>query len=278
MSEDKSIVAESFLCPNEFSNYLVGSNLCNAFVVGEIGASDDFFLVGAPATGVDAYPVLTGNFLDSEGNPLFKIVRNILVVNPRNCSKILGDQIGYEIHDGQGHPVLKVESRYHTESGLGQYVTTIHGTFYGKGGRKIATATGEQLEFLDGTKLAMGFMGGGIAMMMNYSAEEAEIAKLAVASAGAIYQIVRGEIEGTPAQPFELDGKVLIDATVKGEVICSSGNFAVRGKTSLGRCRVSFNGPASRIFKLAQVILWFECSVLRRSAARQIGSGVPPFS
>src|SRR5688500_9358493 len=115
------------LTENEFGNYLIGGYLCNAFVLGEIGASDDFFIVGAPSTDVDSYPILTGNLLDAEGLPLFRLVQNVLMVNPRDCSKIRGEHIGFSIADGDGHHVLDVETTWDRESL--RYVTTLRGTF-----------------------------------------------------------------------------------------------------------------------------------------------------
>src|SRR4051812_19105762 len=84
----------------EFHRYVIGGNGCGVFALGKIGASDDFFLVGAePDEEAASYPLLTGNFLDGQGNVLFRLVRNVLSINPGHCSKILSDRIGYEIHD-----------------------------------------------------------------------------------------------------------------------------------------------------------------------------------
>ena len=59
---------------------------------------DDFFMLGVQPFKDSNYLTLTGNFLDSEGELLFRIVRNVLKLNPGMCSKIVGDQVGYEIH------------------------------------------------------------------------------------------------------------------------------------------------------------------------------------
>jgi hypothetical protein len=250
MSSDDCSIVRAEICANDFSNYLVGGNLCNAFVVGEVGAPDDFFLVGAPAMAVDTYPILTGNFLDSEGLPLFRIVRNILVLNPRNCSKIMGDHVGYEIHDGQGNAVLTVQSKYHTDRGKGQYITTIHGTFYGKAGKQVATADSGQLTFSPEVKLAMGFTGTGFGLGINYTESEIEIARWSIASAGAIHQIIRGELD---SPTLELDGKVLQDVTVKGgTVLIRTGDFVLAGKTRFLGTKFMFDGPAGQIHELSK--------------------------
>ena len=210
-----SIMAGNRICANEFSNYVIGSNICNGFAIGAIGASDDFFLVGVPATEEGAYPTLTGNFLDAEGNPLFRLVRNVLVANPRNCSKIIGNHIGFEIHDAEGKAVFKVESTWKDE-GKGSYITTISGTFCGKDGSVIVRADEGAFTCTDGAKVAMGWTGNGFAMLLGMSNAEAEVANWCLASGGAINQILRGEIA---SQDLNLDGKLLIDATVRE---CSS--------------------------------------------------------
>jgi hypothetical protein len=98
--------------PGAFNNYVLAGNLCNAFALGEIGSRDDFFLIGAEPPDESSYPLLTGNVLDSEGQLLFRLVRNVLTINPGNCSKIIGDQIGYEIHDSAGALIFRVSSKF----------------------------------------------------------------------------------------------------------------------------------------------------------------------
>lgn len=46
-------------------NYLIGGNVCNAFALGELGSTEDFFLVGAEPETDSGYPMLTENILDS---------------------------------------------------------------------------------------------------------------------------------------------------------------------------------------------------------------------
>jgi hypothetical protein len=79
--------------PGRFNNYLIAGNICNAFALGEIGSKDDFFLLGAEPEDESNYPLLTGNILDSDGNVLFRLVRNVLGINPGHCSKIFGDHV-----------------------------------------------------------------------------------------------------------------------------------------------------------------------------------------
>jgi hypothetical protein len=241
----KTVIAANRMCANDFSNYHIGGNICNAFAIGEIGAPDDFFLVGAPATQVDDYPVLTGNFLDSEGNPLFRLVRNVLVVNPRNCSKMRGDHIGFEIQDGEGNSVFKVESLYEN----GAYRTIITGTFYGKGGHEVARADKGELSWNGIQKMVMGFTGSGFGIVVNLDDQEIEVAKWCIASSGEIHQILKGEIVG---QNIDLDGKLLVDVTLRDcHARIISGNFMILGNLSMIETQVNYEGPAARIHMFA---------------------------
>lgn len=107
-----SILIKNRFMLGQFNNYLIAGNVCNAFALGELGSQDDFFLVGAEPEEESSYPLLTGNILDSEGKVLFRLVRNVLFLNPGHCSRILGDHVGYEIHDSSGVPILKVRTLF----------------------------------------------------------------------------------------------------------------------------------------------------------------------
>ena len=77
-----SILIGNIIMPGQINNYLIAGNVCNAFVLGELGSRDDFFLVGAEPSTESNYPLLTGNILNSEGQVLFRLVRNVLTINP----------------------------------------------------------------------------------------------------------------------------------------------------------------------------------------------------
>src|SRR5688572_10974011 len=126
-----------------YNNYLIGGNVCNAFALGNVGSPDDFFLIGAEPPDESSYPLLTGNVLDSEGNLLFRLVRNVLVVNPGHCSKLVGDSLGYEIHDGNGQSILKVHTSFRPlhDGSESCYVTTIAANFYDRAGERVFHAT-----------------------------------------------------------------------------------------------------------------------------------------
>lgn len=245
-----SIFVANQFQPNAFSNYLVGSNYTNAFAIGNVGATDDFFLVGAPPAGEDSYPMLTGNFLDAEGNFLFRIVRNILVVNPRNCSRIMGNHIGYEIHDGEGNRVLKVETTFGTDQ---RYYTVVNGMFFDKERRQVAVADGGGLVVQPHVKIAMGFNGGAFAYHLLMSQDELSVAAICVGTGGVANQIIRGQFD---SQQISIDGKIFIDAIVnKCKIIVSGGDFAITGSTQFAACNFEFVGAAANIYNLCMGLL-----------------------
>jgi hypothetical protein len=234
---------------NGHSNYLFSENICNAFVIGEIGAADDFFLVGAAVLPDTNYPVLSGNFLDFQGKPLFRMVRNILVVNGGNCSIKRGNQIGFEVQDGQGHPILKVESKFNGKA----YLTEVTGTFYGKGGKRVASADGKLVSPGAGTKIGFGSGPGGLDIATGMSPKDILTARYCLASGGAIHQIVTGSFDN---ETIELDGKIFRDTTITNcTVIIREGNFAFEGSHRVHGCKILFHGPASQIFNIAKVFL-----------------------
>jgi len=40
-----STFVRNVLVQGKYNNYLVGGNICNAFALGDLGSTDDFFLV-----------------------------------------------------------------------------------------------------------------------------------------------------------------------------------------------------------------------------------------
>jgi hypothetical protein len=78
-----AILVSNLINPGRFNNYLIGGNLTNAFCVGALGSTDDFFMIGAEPADESSYPLLTANVLDSEGQLLFRLVRNVITFQPR---------------------------------------------------------------------------------------------------------------------------------------------------------------------------------------------------
>jgi hypothetical protein len=250
-----SIFIKNQFMLGEFNNYLIGGNVCNAFVLGELGSQDDFFLVGAEPEEESSYPLLTGNILDSEGNVLFRLVRNVLTVNPGHCSRILGDHVGYEVHDSSGKLILKVRTLFEhlPENGDRMFVTTLAGRFYNKKGELVFWAnSGEQDERVEANvKCAFGFT-GGFGFVQGMNEEERDFARIALSSRGAIHEPIRGHLD---AKELTLDGKVLIDARLTNcKIHLHTGNFALLGQCAFESCRFTFHDEAENVRQLALLI------------------------
>ena len=226
-----AILANNLIQPGPYNNYVLAGNLCNAFALGSIGAADDFFLVGAEPPDESSYPLLTGTLLDSEGNVLFRLIRNSLTINPGHCSKIVGDHVGYEIHDSAGELVFKVETRFTQPQGFDEecWVTTLAGTFYDRLGNVVFRAHSGEEEHLEAHgKGAFGFS-GGFGIVMGLTEPEVEVARVALMTQGSVHEVIKGELKDVA---FDLDGKAIIDATVTNCTInISTGRWYLRGST-----------------------------------------------
>jgi len=250
-----TLMRRNLLMAGRFNNYLVGGNLCNAFVVGSLGAPDDFFLIAAEPSEESSYPLLTGNIIDSEGNLLCRLERNILTLNPGDCSKLLGDAIGYEIHDAAGQFVLRINTRFFNVEGVGEsYVTTIEGQFFDKTGAVVFDASSDEdgPRLVANTKLALGFAaGGGFGLVQDYAEEELEIARIALATGGTVYEALRGVVDGIE---FSLDGKALLNAVVANcHIHVKTGNWEMSG-CALTNDEFDFEDEAAKIKWLVEQV------------------------
>lgn len=232
-----------------FTNYLVGGNVCNAFALGELGSSDDFFLIGAEPEGESNYPLLTGNILDSEGKVLFRLVKNMLVINPGHCSKILGDHIGYEIHDGNGQPIFKVQTRLERLPGetAESFVTTISANFFDKNGTLVfhATSGGDDERIESSVKSSFGFT-GEFGLVQRMSEDELTIARMMLGSGGAIHRVLTGFVSG---KTVSLDGAMMLNAQLSNcTVQLSTGEFTISGTANhFNKCHFELSGAAAKI-------------------------------
>ncbi len=240
----RELFVQDTFCPGEFGNYLVAGKLCNAFAVGNVGAADDFYLVGAEATDESPYPIVTGVVLDAAGQVLFRLKRNVLT---GDCRKVMGDFIGYEIHNALGKKVFSIRTEFRSDKAIdgSPWVTTIEGTFYGKQGDQLLVArSGGTDESIEGSCNAIfGFQNGKFGL---YAADcKEEFIRSVFESRGVICEEVTGEISGGV---LELEGKALIGATVSdAQVIVRSGKFGVFGGNNLKRCHIEFVDEAKRI-------------------------------
>jgi hypothetical protein len=247
-----STLIRKVMMQGKYNNYLVGGNVCNAFALGDLGSTDDFFLVGAEPVGESNYPLLTGNILDSEGNVLFRLVRNMLVINPGRCSRILSNHVGYEIHDGNGQPIFKVATRPETLPTTGEecFVTTISANFFNKDGLLVFKAhSGDEDERIESdVKSVFGFS-GKFGFVQAFNDDELNVARAMLLSSGAIHRVISGRITG---QEISLDGVVVFNAQFdKCTVNVATGEFVILGQdNSFNNTRFLFSGPAENIRQL----------------------------
>lgn len=205
-----------------FNNYIIAGNVTREFAIGEVGSPDDFYFVGTEPPEEAPFPMLSGNVLDSNGTLLFKLVKNVIVNNPYNCYKIVGDFIGYEIHDSEGTLILKVETKYQKIPQIDEeyFYTTIKANFYNKNKELVFRAnSGEADEDIKGTtKMYMGI--GGITY--GYAPGELEFVTVVLKS-GTVYEKVTGKFEGIN---FILDGKCLHNVLfLKCNILVATGDF-----------------------------------------------------
>jgi len=248
----------SSMIPGRFNSYLIGGNACNAFALGAIGSTDDFFLLGAEPREESSYPLLTGNILDAEGKVLFRLVRNVLEVNARQCSKLVVDR-GYEIHDAAGGLILKVSTEYQRLTGAPTetFVTTIAGKFYDKAGRAVfeASSGGADEKVGSGVKAVFGLSGfGAFGHVSGMTETEIDIAKAVLQSGGANHRVLTGPISG---QTIELDRVALWDVQLTNCTInVRSSNVSFIGtKTAFHNCEINFFDGAAVLKNLISHVL-----------------------
>jgi hypothetical protein len=246
-----SILVRNQFMPGRYNNYLIAGNICNAFALGEIGSHDDFFLIGAEPEDESNYPLLSGNILDSEGNVLFRLVRNVLAINPGHCSRILGDHIGYEIHDSAGNLIFKVKTSFEKLPNKDEesFVTTITSNFYNKDRQLVFSAnSGEPNERIEShVKSAFGFS-GGFGLVQGMDQQELDFTRLVLTTRGAIHQLISNDIVGEEVQ---LDGKMLFNARLSNcTVHVKTGQFSTYGQCGFENCKFVFHDAAENIRQL----------------------------
>lgn len=233
----------------ETNNYIISGNIVRCFAIGEIGSHDDFFLIGVEPPDDSPYPLLSGNILDSNGDLLFRLERNVITYNPSNSSKIYGDAIGYEIIDTEGEQILKVETHFKEVYRVeGEYFySTIEGNFYNKNKELIVTSHGgENGQFLaTSTKLLFDTN----AVRVNYSDDEITLIHCIYYHNGTIYQLLTGTHEG---EEIDLDRKCLKDAVfLNCKISIAKGDFVgVDDNTVLSACSITFKDQALQLFEI----------------------------
>lgn len=231
--------------------YLVGGNVINAFALGNIGSPDDFFIIAAEPSSDSNYPLITGNFLDADGNFLFRLVQNTLTVNPGHCSKILSDRVGYEIHDSDDNLILKLSTRFGVAPRRIQesWITTIEGNFYNKNRNLLVQANGMAGFIESSANGVLGFRNGGMGIQYGLNEAELEVTKLALSSHGKIFQPLSGVIENAQ---IDLDGKVIMPGTVirRCQVVLKNGNFKILGQVNFEYTGFELRDEAEMLAKI----------------------------
>jgi hypothetical protein len=161
---------------------------------------------------------------------------------------MLGDRIGYEIHDSHEQLIFKVETKFAALPGDTEemFVTTIAANFFDRNGKLVFEAnSGDEVEHIEsGVKSAFGFS-GGFGFVQGMNEDEITIARLMLASGGSIHRVLTGNISN---QNVSLDGAALLNANISNcEVQVSSGDFVMYGKVTIEQCRFVFKGAAENI-------------------------------
>ena len=251
-----SIAVKKQYMPGFDNNYLVAGNLCNAFVLGELGSREDFYLMGTEPEDQSNYPILNGTFFDSRGNLLFRLAQNILVENPGNCERIFTDRLEYEIRDAQGNTVLHVKTVSTQVEGVeeAQFLTFVSGTFYNKHGKEVARldAGGSEEKVREDIKQILGFSSEEFGFVQGMEEEEQNYATYFLAARGLIYEVLSGEIRN---QDVELDGKFILDSTLKDcKLHVNTGKFILFGQCDFENCEFNFAGAAENVRQLVYAL------------------------
>jgi len=243
--------------PLGLNSYLIAGNVCNAFALGDVGSEDDFFLIGAEPSEESSYPLLTGNILDSEGKVLFRLVQNVLVINPGRCSKILGNQIGYEIHDAAGNLILRLHTAFEALPGTLEksFVTTITANFYDRTGSLVFRAnSGQPDERIESSvRTLLGFSNGVFSFASGVSPQDEMIrAAIALESHGAIHKVITGTIT---SKDLPLDGALVLNANIINSTLrLETGHFDMAGSNQFVNVIFLCTGPAARIKDLIRLV------------------------
>lgn len=241
--------------------YRIGGIYCNAFVLGEPGAEDDFFLMGTEPLEDSNYPLLTGNIFNSEGAVLFRLVKNSLTFNPGHCSKVLGDRIGYELHDGLDHPIFKVQTRLQRLDGMNEdcWLTTIDANFFNKDQRLVVQASTEVgNEKIDSTAKSAFKIGETFYPRNGMSDRNLMSAIFMLNAEGKIHKIITGNHTD---EDIYFDGAALIDSHLfKCRIHINSGEFIYYGSGSIMECVLLLSGPAWAMKELIEAMKTGEMS------------------
>jgi hypothetical protein len=127
--EEASVVKFKESLISAHHNYLVNQMLTPGFILGELNAQDDFWLLADVVLPEERPPFLSGRFYDSTGAFLLEIRDNEVVQNPGRC--ILDSSAdGFRVLHPSGDLLMAVR----TEAFANGYLTRIQGKLYDKRG------------------------------------------------------------------------------------------------------------------------------------------------
>jgi hypothetical protein len=212
LAKEIDLAAIEQVSPNAFSNYVIASVLTNAFAIGEIGADDRFFLVGAPPEPGTPQAILSGVLCDANGKMLCRIERNTLTANPGECEIIRTNHLGFKVRDANGAMLLHVETRRRDVPRIGEsFITTLAGSCVPSVDREYA---------------AFGFNDSGLTRHLGLDGLQQILATATMAASGKLYEPLHGRIEN---QTLHLDGKLITDGThiAHCRLVIETGDFVV---------------------------------------------------
>ncbi|CAN5454887.1 hypothetical protein BH09PLA1_BH09PLA1_24470 [soil metagenome] len=250
MLHEAPVAALKLISTTAYSNYAVAGVLSNAFAVGNVGAGDDFYLIGAPPEVGSHLPLISGIFFDSSGQLLCRLERNVLASNPAGCEIVRGNHLGYDVRDAQGNLVLNVHTRWQMAPEIGRsFVTTVTGRFYDRAGALIGQARGGAEDARSfGLPAAFGFTGAGLGMNVGFDERQIALVTVTMAAGGKYYEPLSGMIEN---QTIWLDGKLITDGTeiTQCRLILESGDFVVMpgAKFVINNNELDLRGPARNV-------------------------------
>lgn len=199
------------ISPNAFSNYAVGGVLTNAFAIGDVGASDRFYLIGSPAEFGAQQPTITGVLCDASGGMLCRLERNAIVANPGGCEIVRTNQPGFKVRDAHGKVVLHVQTKRRAVPGIGDSF--------------VSTITGPGV-VVDREYAAFGFNDAGVTRHAGLDDLQRIIAIVTMSAGGKHFEPLRGRMD---SQTVYLDGKVITDGTeiTSCRLVIETGDFVV---------------------------------------------------
>jgi hypothetical protein len=157
-----------------------------------------------------------------------------------------GPNIGFEIHDGQQVPIIKVETtQQDVPNAAPMLVTRINGIFHNSKGKRVAWTEGDGNLQCQGP-FAYGFTSqGSWAMRIVLTDDQIDMATWTALTHGAVSEVVTGHRK---KDTINMDGKLFKNATLEDcDLHIATGEFGAIGSLVINGCRFHPEGVAARI-------------------------------